>query len=44
MTIKDLSKTQRVFQQYYEKVDFDQFDRIMARVPDIAPLPGDEVL
>jgi hypothetical protein len=37
-------KTQQVFQQYREKADFEQFDLIMERVPDIAPLPGDELL
>jgi hypothetical protein len=37
-------KTQQAFQQYREKADFEQFDRIMERVPDIAPLPGDELL
>jgi hypothetical protein len=37
-------KTQRVFQSYREKADFEQFDRIMERVPDVAPLPGDELL
>jgi hypothetical protein len=37
-------KTQQVFQSYREKADFEQFDRIMERVPDVAPLPGDELL
>jgi hypothetical protein len=37
-------KTQQVFQMYREKADFEMFDRMMERVPDIAPLPGDELL
>jgi hypothetical protein len=37
-------KTQQVFQSYREKADFEQFDRMMERVPDVAPLPGDELL
>jgi hypothetical protein len=37
-------KTQQVFRRYGEKADFETFDRVMARVPDVAPLPGDELL
>jgi hypothetical protein len=37
-------KTQQVFQRYREKADFEKFDRMMERVPDIAPVPGDELL
>lgn len=37
-------KTQQVFQQYRDKADFEQFDRIMARVPDVEPIAGDELL
>ncbi len=37
-------KTHQVFQSYREKEDFEQFDRIMEQVPDIAPLPRDELL
>jgi hypothetical protein len=37
-------KTQQVFRGYGEKADFEVFDRVMARVPDVAPLPGDELL
>ena len=35
-------KTQRLFQGYTQKADFEQFDRILARVPDVKPVPGDE--
>jgi hypothetical protein len=37
-------KTQRVFQQYAAKADFARFDALMARVPDVKPVPGDELL
>jgi hypothetical protein len=37
-------KTQRVFQQYAAKADFVRFDALMARVPDVEPMPGDELL
>jgi hypothetical protein len=37
-------KTQQVFRRYGEKADFETFDRVMARVPDVAPLSGDELL
>jgi hypothetical protein len=37
-------KTQQVFQGYRENANFEMFDRVMERVPDIAPLPGDEIL
>jgi hypothetical protein len=36
-------KTQRVFQQYAAKADFARFDALMARVPDVEPVPGDEL-
>jgi hypothetical protein len=37
-------KTQGVFRQYAAKADFARFDEMMARVPDVEPLPGDELL
>jgi hypothetical protein len=37
-------KTQQVFQRYREQADFELFNCVMERVPDIAPLPGDELL
>jgi hypothetical protein len=40
----ELEKTQRVFQRYAAKADFERFDAVMARVPDAPPMPGDELL
>ncbi len=37
-------KTRGVFQRYAAKADFARFDALMARVPDVAPVPGDELL
>ena len=37
-------KTRVVFGQYAARADFSQFDALMARVPDVDPLPGDELL
>jgi hypothetical protein len=37
-------KTRQVFARYAEKADFDRFDQILARVPDVDPVPGDELL
>jgi hypothetical protein len=39
----ETEKTQQVFQEYAKKADFDRFDQIMARVPDLEPLLGDEL-
>lgn len=40
----DQEKTIQMFARYAEKADFDRFDQILARVPDVAPIPGDELL
>jgi hypothetical protein len=40
----EIDKTQQVFAKFAEKADFDRFDLIMARVPDVEPVPGDEIL
>jgi hypothetical protein len=37
-------KTRQVFARYAEKADFDRFDQILARVPDVDPVAGDELL
>ena len=37
-------KTQRLFQDYARKADFDRFDQILSRVPEEVPMPGDELL
>jgi hypothetical protein len=39
-----LEKTQQQFQHYARPADFARFDQMMARVPDVAPLPGDELI
>ena len=37
-------KTRGVFRRYAAKADFARVDALMARVPDVQPLPGDELL
>lgn len=37
-------KTRGVFRQYAARADFARFDALMTRVPDVDPLPGDELL
>jgi biopolymer transport protein ExbD len=37
-------KTRQIVAHYSRKADFDRFDQIMARVPDVEPVPGDELL
>ena len=37
-------KTRGVFSHYAARADFARFDALMARVPDVDPLPGDELL
>jgi hypothetical protein len=39
-----VEKAQQRFQHYARKADLARFDQVMARVPDIAPLPGDELI
>jgi hypothetical protein len=39
----EVEKTRRIFQEYAAKADFDRFNAILARVPDVEPLPGDEL-
>lgn len=31
-------------ERYAQKADYDKFDAIMARVPDVPPMEGDEIL
>lgn len=40
----EVEKTQKVFQGYAQNADFDRFDRILAKVPDVEPMPGDELI
>jgi hypothetical protein len=40
----ETEKTKNLFQKYAQKADFDRFDQILARVPDVDPIPGDELL
>ena len=37
-------KTRGVFGHYAARADFARFDALMTRVPDVDPLPGDELL
>ena len=37
-------KTRGVFSHYAARADFARFDALMARVPDVDPVPGDELL
>ena len=37
-------KTRGVFSHYAARADFERFDALMARVPNVDPLPGDELL
>lgn len=38
-----VAKTQRLLQQYAAKADESKLARILAKVPDSEPLPGDEL-
>ena len=40
----EAEKTQRLFQEYAQKANFDRFDQILTRVPDAVPIEGDELL
>jgi len=40
----ETEKTKRIFQTYAKKADLDRFNAILARVPDIEPIPGDELI
>jgi hypothetical protein len=33
----------RLMQECAKKADYDRFDQILARVPDVEPIPGDEL-
>ncbi len=37
-------KTRHQFQDYARQADLARFDQIMVRVPDVDPLPGDELI
>jgi predicted transcriptional regulator len=36
-------RTRKLFQSYTEKADVATFNEILARVPDVPPMPGDEL-
>ncbi|WP_017297806.1 hypothetical protein [Nodosilinea nodulosa] len=36
------ARTERLLRRYAEKFDEEQFAQLLARVPDVDPLPGDE--
>ena len=40
----EAEKTQRIFQGYAQNADFDRFDQILAKVPDVEPMSGDELI
>ncbi len=42
-SLPEIENTQRVFQEYAAKADFDRFNASLERVPDVEPLPGDEL-
>ena len=42
-SLTEIENTKRIFQEYAAKADFDRFNALLARVPDVEPLPGDEL-
>ena len=40
----ETERTKRIFQTYAKKADLDRFNAILAWVPDIEPIPGDELI
>ena len=40
----EAEKTKRLFEDYARKADDAVFDAILARVPDVPPMEGDEIL
>lgn len=38
-----VERTQRLFSSFAARADFDAFQRMMKRVPDVPPVPGDEI-
>jgi predicted transcriptional regulator len=39
----EAERTRKLFQSYAEKADVAKFNEILARVPDVPPIPGDEL-
>jgi predicted transcriptional regulator len=39
----EAERTRKLFQSYAEKADVTKFNEILARVPDVPPIPGDEL-
>ena len=42
-SLTEIENTKRIFQEYAAKANFDRFNALLARVPDVEPLPGDEL-
>ena len=40
----ETEKTRRLFEEYAKKADDAVFDAVLARVPDVPPIEGDEIL
>lgn len=40
----EAEKTRRLFEEYAKKADDTTFDAVLARVPDVPPTEGDEIL
>lgn len=38
-----VERTVRLLRRFSERADYTRFDEILARVPDIDPIPGDEL-
>ena len=39
----EAERTRKLFQSYAEKANVEKFNEILARVPDMPPIPGDEL-
>ena len=40
----EAEKTKRLFEEYAKKADDAVFDAVLARVPDVPPMEGDEII
>ena len=40
----EAEKARERIERYLKKADYDKFDAIMARVPDVPPMEGDEII
>ncbi|MEM6597290.1 MAG: CopG family transcriptional regulator [Cyanobacteria bacterium P01_C01_bin.69] len=39
----EAEKTRRLLESYAKKADYEKFDAVLARVPDVPPMEGDEL-